>query len=64
MTNLTPRFIIAGIVLVVAGIAIAVTQEGVGPDASWVGGVVAAIGGGLIVSGVRRYWQQHDERQD
>jgi hypothetical protein len=60
MTKLTPRFLIAGFVLVVAGAAIVVTREGVGPDAPWVGGLVAAIGAGLIVSGLQRIWKRPD----
>ena len=58
--SLTPRFIIAGIVLIVAGAAIAVTREGVGPDAPWIGGLVIAIGAGLIASGLLRFWQRPD----
>jgi drug/metabolite transporter (DMT)-like permease len=60
MTTLTPRFIIAGAVLVVAGTAIAVTREGVGPDAPWIGGLVAAIGAGLIATGLMRHWNRPD----
>lgn len=60
MTKLAPRFIIAGIVLVVAGAAIAITREGVGPNALWIGGLVAAIGAGLVVSGLLRYWKRPD----
>jgi hypothetical protein len=60
MTKLTPRFLIAGFVLVVAGAAIVVTREGVGQDAPWVGGLVAAIGVGLVASGLLRIWKRPD----
>lgn len=58
--SLIPRFIAAGVVLVIAGAAIGFTREGVGPDAPWIGGLVAAIGGGLIASGITRHWNRPD----
>ena len=60
MHPLTLRFIIAGVVIVVGGAAIAFTREGVGQDAPWIGGLVAAIGAGLIVSGLLRHWKRPD----
>ena len=57
---LTLRFIIAGIVLLVAGVTIGVTRAGVGEEATVIGGLVAAIGAGLIVSGVARFWKGPD----
>ena len=58
--HLTPRFIIAGVVLLVAGTLIAVTREGVGQHSPVIGGLVAAIGAGLIVSGLLRIWKRPD----
>lgn len=60
MHPLTRRFFIAGTVLIVAGVAIAVTREGVGQDSGIVGALVAAIGVGLIASGVLRHWKHPD----
>ena len=60
MHPLTPRFIIAGVVLVVAGAAIAATRDGVGQNAWLIGGLVAAIGAGLIASGLLRHWNRPD----
>ncbi len=54
MNPLNLRFIIAGIVIVVAGIAIAVTGAGVGEAPEVKGAVVAAAGGGMIVTGILR----------
>ncbi len=54
MNPLTLRFITAGVVIIVGGIAIAVTGVGVGEGAVWKGAVVAAAGAGLIVSGLLR----------
>lgn len=51
MDQLALRFIIAGIVIVAGGVAIAVTGEGVGEGAVWKGGVVVLAGLGLMVSG-------------
>lgn len=54
MNPLSLRFLIAGSVIVVGGIAIAVTGAGVGEGAGWKGAVVIAAGAGLIVSGWMR----------
>lgn len=54
MHPLTIRFIIAGLTVVVGGVAIAVTGSGVGEGAVWKGAIVAVIGVSLIVAGLRR----------
>jgi len=54
MHPLTLRFIIAGVVIVVGGAAIAFTREGVGQDAPWIGGLVAACLGVAAVWLIRR----------
>jgi hypothetical protein len=55
------RFIFAGIVIIVAGIAIATSGAGVGEGAVWKGSLVAAAGGGLIVSGLLRQFRPPSE---
>lgn len=54
MDRLALRFVVAGIVIIVGGIAIATTGAGIGEAPEWKGALVAALGAGLIVSGVRR----------
>lgn len=54
LNPLALRFVIAGTVIVIGGIAIAVTGAGVGEGAVWKGALVALAGFGLIVSGVSR----------
>jgi hypothetical protein len=52
---LTIRFAVAGLVIIVGGVAIAATGAGVGEGAVWKGALVAAAGAGLIVSGIVRF---------
>lgn len=54
MNPLALRFVIAGGVILVGGIAIAVTGAGVGEGAHWKGAVVMLAGIGLILSGILR----------
>lgn len=61
---LTPRFITAGAALIVAGITIAVTGEGVGEHAAIIGALVASLGVALVVNGVLRHGQNRDEPHD
>jgi hypothetical protein len=58
---LTLRFIIAGTVIIVAGIAIAVTGAGVGESPEAKAAVVAAAGAGLIVTGILRQFRPPPE---
>jgi hypothetical protein len=55
------RFIFAGIVIIVAGIAIATSGAGVGEGAVWKGSLVAVAGAGLIVSGFMRQFRPPSE---
>jgi len=57
MNPLNLRFIIAGVVIIVAGIAIATTGAGVGEGAVTKGAIVAAAGGGLIATGIMRQFR-------
>lgn len=54
MDRLALRFVVAGIVIVAGGIAIATTGAGIGEAPEWKGAVVVSLGIGLIVSGIRR----------
>lgn len=51
MSPLALRFLIAGLIIVGGGIAIAATGAGVGEGAGWKGAVVILAGVGLMVSG-------------
>ena len=57
MNPLAFRFVFAGIVIIVAGIAIATSGAGVGEGAVWKGSLVGAAGAGLIISGLLRQFR-------
>lgn len=54
MDPLALRFVIAGGVILLGGIVIAVTGAGVGEGPVWKGGVVMLAGIGLVISGMLR----------
>jgi hypothetical protein len=54
MNPLAVRFLLAGGVIVVGGVSIAVLGEGVGEGAVWKGGLVVLAGLGLMVAGWKR----------
>jgi hypothetical protein len=54
MNPLAARFLIAGAVIVVGGVSIAVSGQGVGEGAAWKGTVVVLAGLGLMVAGWNR----------
>ena len=53
MHPLRIRYVIAGTVIIVAGVAIAITGAGVGEGALWKGIAVAVVGAALISTGLR-----------
>jgi hypothetical protein len=57
---LVPRFVIAGLVIVCMGVAIAVTGAAVGEGALWKGAGLGALGIGFIATGALRYWNKPD----
>jgi hypothetical protein len=55
---LVPRFVIAGLVIVCMGVAIAVTGAAVGEGALWKGAALSTMGIAFIVTGALRYWKR------
>lgn len=58
MDPLVPRFVIAGLVIVCMGVAIAMTGAAVGEGALWKGAGLSVMGIAFIVTGALRYWKR------